>query len=863
MRRSSTLFSLLCLMLSCTVLEAQDLSPSRMAPEVKASYEKAAQAAKDAHWFRALKFYNEALTTARSQGDSFDEAYLLHSIGLVYMNISQPQKALTYCEQTLDISTKKGYKRITAASLYSIGSVYRSLGQPQKALEYFQKALSVHREMGNNRGESITLNSIGLVYLALGQMEEARQNFEKAYPLAHASGDKTAEVNSLNTLATTYLHSGETKRALEIYQQALNIAQTLGSRLILANTLSNLGRVYEVMKQPQKALDDYGQALALQKESGDRRGEAETWARMAYAQEQAGNLTEADQDYTKAVFMLERLRARLGDLTDAKQSFLASRLGIYDGYMDLLLLQNKTPLAFNIAQKTKSRDLLDLMQNGRVDLTAQMTEEEKTQEESLREETDRLNRAMIAEGVINEAGSKQRFEALKVELEKAESDLKKFEDRLYARYPQLSHLRAAQTLRYTDLSSFLPEDTALLDYAMLRGNLGDGVLLNDIVLFVVTRNRGRVHADAIRLHVKRARMEKLTRDLLESCSKSDASYQAGVRSMSDLLLPSDARKAILNKRRLLICPDGPLWNVPFQALLTEEGRFLLEKYEVTYACSASGAYAAQQAKSESRRPQPSGSLLVMANPDFGGENRFGADLPIFLQRPLFDPTRPLLDPTRPLLDPTRPLLDPTRTLPAPSRPLMDPTRSGIAPLPGTQQEADALKQDFPDGRILVGKQAQEATFKAEAGKYRYLHLATHGYLNNAAPLLSNIVLAQPDPESKEDGFLTAREIFDMKLSAEMVVLSACNTARGGYLSGEGVVGLTWALFVAGVPTQIVSQWGVSDASTALLMQRFYANLKQGQSKGQALRNAELTLLSDPRYRHPHFWAPFILMGDWR
>jgi CHAT domain-containing protein len=144
-------------------------------------------------------------------------------------------------------------------------------------------------------------------------------------------------------------------------------------------------------------------------------------------------------------------------------------------------------------------------------------------------------------------------------------------------------------------------------------------------------------------------------------------------------------------------------------------------------------------------------------------------------------------------------------------------------------------------------------------------LASHAFFNDAAPLLSSVVLASPPAGSNEDGFLTAREIFDMDLSAaEMVVLSACNTARGQKRSGEGIIGLTWALFVAGAPTQVLSQWAVDDASTATLMGRFYQNLAWGRAaKGQALRQAALSLLQNKRHRHPYYWAPFVLMGDWR
>jgi CHAT domain-containing protein len=195
------------------------------------------------------------------------------------------------------------------------------------------------------------------------------------------------------------------------------------------------------------------------------------------------------------------------------------------------------------------------------------------------------------------------------------------------------------------------------------------------------------------------------------------------------------------------------------------------------------------------------------------------------------------------------------------------SRNGaIAPLPGTQLEADAIKADFPSALIHSGAGAQESVAKAQAPRYHFLHFATHGFFNDASPLDSAIVLAQPPSSgagSEDDGLLTAREIFDLNWPADLVVLSACNTARGGQSAGEGVVGLSWALFVAGAPSQVLSQWAVADASTAQLMKGLYSNLKVGQQKGAALREASLSLMKDGRHAHPYYWAPFVLIGDWR
>ncbi len=185
-------------------------------------------------------------------------------------------------------------------------------------------------------------------------------------------------------------------------------------------------------------------------------------------------------------------------------------------------------------------------------------------------------------------------------------------------------------------------------------------------------------------------------------------------------------------------------------------------------------------------------------------------------------------------------------------------------LPGTQREADALTKRFPKSSVYTRNKAQESVVKATASQFQRIHLASHAFVNDAAPLLSSIVLANPTLSSGDDGFLTAREIFDLDLwGVEVVVLSACNTARGQVQDGEGVIGLTWALFAAGCPTQVLSQWAVDDSSTATLMTRFYDGLAKGTGKSAALRQAALQVQSAPRHSHPYYWAPFILIGDSR
>lgn len=527
------------------------------------------------------------------------------------------------------------------------------------------------------------------------------------------------------------------------------------------------------------------------------------------------------------------------------------------------------------------------MASGRVDIGQQMTGAEKQREQELRGRADILNARMVNEGMQKQVGAKKRFAAFQIQLAQAESDLQTFTDSLYARHPDLARKRAAKTATLADVAKFLPQDTALLEYVVLGTDTGkDGI--DETVLFVVTNETGKAAVRTYSLPVRSgAALAKKTDALRLACADPRKPYQSAAREMYRLLLPPAAAKQLAGKKRLIVCPDGPLWDVPFDAL-RDGKRFLLERYELAYAYSATGAQATLLARTEKKRTKPTGTLLALANPDFGDEKRFGDNPKNAGQRPLDSPSRPIDSPSRPLDSPSRPLDTPSRPLDSPSRPLDSPSRpldtpsravaaltravflprgGRIVPLPGTEREATALRSDFKNAAIYTGDAAQETIVKREANKYRYVHLASHAFFNDAAPLLSSIVLANPPEGSDEDGFLTAREIFDLNLSAaDLVVLSACNTGRGEKRSGEGIVGLTWALFVAGAPTQVLSQWSLDDASTATLMQRFYAALIGGRArygKARALRAAELSLLRDGEHRHPYFWAPFLLMGDWR
>jgi len=189
----------------------------------------------------------------------------------------------------------------------------------------------------------------------------------------------------------------------------------------------------------------------------------------------------------------------------------------------------------------------------------------------------------------------------------------------------------------------------------------------------------------------------------------------------------------------------------------------------------------------------------------------------------------------------------------------------LGPLPDAEVEVSVLKNIWgtSSSRVLIGPSASKNVFRSEASKYNIIHLATHGILDNASPMYSRLVMARAENDPNDDGLLEAREIMQLDLHADLVVLSACQIARCRFGAGEGVVGMSWAFFVAGVPTMVASQWKVDSASTAKLMIDFHRRLKDStptQNKATALQQAAMSLMKDPRYRHPYFWAGFVLIG---
>ena len=789
----------------------------------------------------ALETNRRALEAARTAKDIRGEARILDETAVVYSRTGEPQKAMELLQQAVSIYQATSNKFGLLGANINLGYVCSETRRYDQAEVYFRTALSIATELNAPGQRAGALNGLAAVMRSRRNFPLSLRYYEEALALYRTQkswGYEGAVLGNIGSVYADQKHYAESRTA---QMQALALYRKAGDNNGIATTLYNLGDIARLTHQPLKARESYfSEALTTARATGNRQIMANALHGLAMAAKARKNEAEAVKYSAAGIALREQIRAALGGYTAAKAEFLSASLYAYTAHLGLLMDAGRASEAFEFVQKLKARNLIDTLASGRVDLSSVLTQQEREQEQNLRNQTDALNERMVQEGVNNEIGGKRRFAALKVELKTAERKLQTLTDTLYARHPELSRRRVAQTATLAQMAKLLPADAALLEYVALDDKT--------LGLFVMTTQRGKAQVHSVKILAKE--MHKQAAMFRLACSDPHQAWKPQARTLYKQLI-APASKYLRGKTRLIICPDGALWDVPFAALFNGR-RTLASRYTLSSAYSATGMQAAHTlAQTHRNRTE---SVLVVANPDFGSAQRFNVLNALPGQRPLSEPARPISDPSRPLSEPSRTL--------AVRAEATVPKRGGyIAALAGTQREADAIKALFPSAEVLTQNRAQEATVKTEAGKFRYLHFATHGFVNDASPMLSSVVLAQPQTGSKDDGFLTAREVYELKLNAEMVTLSACNSGRGETRSGEGIVGLTWALLCAGCPTQVVSQWSVDDAATALLMGKFYANLKAGQPKATALRQAAQALRSMPKYRHPYYWAAFVLMGE--
>lgn len=794
---------------------------------------------------KAREFYDKAIPIYEALGKKYllwntldNKAYTYHWLGDYDDALEQFQKAQLIAETIPEFP---------AQSLLSIGLVYARKGNLWKALEYQLRALKHAERFGSKVDIARAYNNTGSTYYSMGNTLLALNYFQKAYEKFYEVEKKIpvgGVASTLINIGKVLVRQGNYDEGLRKYQEALEISQrnkaqrNFPKHMLIASILRSIGDIYYDQEDFERSLDYFTHALEIRKRVPNKREFIITLVRIANCYVIQGNYAEAQKKLEEAEaiarqngyfeenwyrnLIFGKLYIGLKQPIKARQAFdeaitnaetLRAQGTPFEGmtqpYIEmvgLLSSEGKATEAFSYAERVKSRSLLDVLQNGKIDITKAMSPEERETETRLKKEMVSLN------SKIADEKDKSRLDDLQKQLEAKRLEFEDFQTRLYALKPELKVQRGEmKPISLEEAAKLLPDDkSALLEYVV-----GE----DKSFLFVITKDSSqKVSLKVYPIEIKRKDLAKQTESFRSKIAKGDLDFTKQAQEFYNLLL-KPAEADLKNKTNLVIVPDNALWDLPFQALQPAPNKYLIEQAAISYAPSLT---ALNEMVKKNRGKQFSGAtLLAFGNPTVNKETSDRLKQ-IFMSE-------------------------------------------SLEPLPEAERLVNSLQKMYGTNRsrIFTRNEAREETAKTESSKYRIVQFAAHGVLNDFAPMYSHIVLAQKQGNPNEDGLLEAWEMKDLDLNADMVILSACETARGRVSNGEGVIGMSWALFIAGVPTTVASQWKVESSSTTELMLEFHRQLLAGKNitKSEALRRASLKLLKTAKYKHPSYWAGFVIVGD--
>lgn len=796
----------------------------------------------------ALRRSDEIRSFAASMGDRMIEGYAYREMSVNQYLIGDFAGAVESAQKSAGIATVIGDSELLEANYDNLGSFYTAQQNFAAALEFHLKAVAIQKKAGEpNAG---TLLNIGNVYAGLGNHPLAISNYEAAYKvfdklstqgmfvamsnlgsshLTMGEYDKALEyllkmkaryrpvdpigytilATACSKIASAYRKKGQFPKALEHADQAAEMSRKTGDNFQLAFALTVKSDTYWEMRDFPKALESSNAAIALAKEFGF---ENVMWsAKLSAAKAYLGlkSREEARRMLEESVAAVDDLRKKFTGAEENTGLFLGST----DAPLKLLIRMEvedqRIGQAFRLAEKIKARSLLDVLANGKINVTKAMTAEEIKTESKLRNELVSLNAQLKRK-------DPDKTRLIESNLAKKRLEYEDFRARLYGARPELRLQRGEfPQFDIENVKAVLPR---------LDGAIVEFVVTDESTLLFLLENRAPAEPKltAFKISATEADIEASIERFRSRLTKGDPDFRGASRELYDLLL-KPAETELRGKTNIVVVPDGALWGLPFQALIDGSGKYLIEKAAVSYAPSAT-ALREMRKKAEARlATRVAGTdLLAFGNPTVGDDTKQRISQRVLMNEKL-------------------------------------------EPLPEAERLVNELGRIYGANRSKVyrGAAAREQVAKQEAAKFRIVQFATHGILNDASPMYSHLVLARDEKNANEDGLLEAWELKDLDLNADMVILSACDTARGRVRAGEGVIGMTWAAFIAGVPTTVAAQWKVESASTTELMLEFHRQLlsRQKVSKAEALRRAGLRLLKSGKYRHPFYWAGFVLVGD--
>jgi CHAT domain-containing protein/Tfp pilus assembly protein PilF len=781
---------------------------------------------------KALEYLERSLKLKEEQGDRAGVARTLGNIGNIFRERGDYPKALEYCERALKRLEELGDRAGVAATLNNLGIIRNALGDYPKALEYYERGLKRLEELGDRAGVAITLNNLGIIRNALGDYPKALEYYERGLKLFEELGHRAGVAATLGNIGDIYDSLGEYPKALEYDERALKLFEEVGHRAGVAATLGNIGNIFRERGDYARALEHYERSLKLKEELGDRAGMARTLGNIGFIHRCLGDHAKALSFHGGALKLAEELGSSRtvvmnlwglalvhlargeADQAVATAKRAVERMSVLTGGLaeeQGASLRGRFASVFDLGMAAAAgledaAETAFFLESGRAGtLLESLGGRDKLRATSLpeallREEAEAQAAETVARKLYLRAldrGEREEVQLRRRELEQAREARKEVIEKIQREEKAAANVLYPKADSLEEIQASLRKSEALVLYALLEKG--------SLALVVTTKEAriallGDTHEIAAACGVIRGGvLSGVTRGFAK-IEQPDASLPGAITKLRKLVLePLGLGRDV---KRLLVSPHGALSYVPF-ALLAGDREVVQVPSGTTYRlltgeCELRGE-----------------GVLGLGDPDY--ETKVDATAKAVYRAG---------------------------------------GRGALSRLPGTRAEVKALA----DVKLL-GKDATEAGLQAalaQRARWHAVHLACHGLVDPERPTLSSLALTA---DANHDGFLSVLEVFRLKIPADLVVLSACETGKGKVVKGEGIVGMTRAFMFAGAPRVIVSLWKVDDAATCALMVKFYELWKPGKiATATALKKAQEYVRSHEKWSHPYYWAAWQLWG---
>jgi CHAT domain-containing protein len=799
---------------------------------------------------QAVEKYQTVLPIWHNLNERLLEAYSLHELGIIYGDIGLFQKALDAHASAALLYKELKLPRLEATAVINTGWVYGELDDTQNRLAMYDRAAAIYRTMGDI--DPVLISNFGSTYARLGQYQRALEIHLRVMEMRRISGDEAGLAITLNNIGDCYEHLGDKTKALDFYNQSLKLMRRGTDHFYTASVLIHIGQVYQSLGQHDKALEYLNETLTIRRSINDRRGVALALFNIALAERDRGNLNDARKRIEGALTMVEELRTKVGS-QQLRASFFASVQRFREFYIDLLMrLHKQDPsqqldrVAFNASETGRARSLLELLNEASTQIhhgvDPELLERRRILGATISEKADAQTRLLRGKHTEEQAA------AASEEIAALTSEFEQIDARIRDTSPQYAALTQPVPLKLEETQSqVLDAETLLLEYSLGEEKSFLWAVTPASLKTYELPNRATIEPLARRVYeLLTTRNQTVANETLDQRQRrlesTDAEYAKAASSLSQLILGPAA--AELKNKRLLIVSDGVLQFIPFAGLPDPtNAQPLTVEHEIVTAPSTA-VLASLRQETINRKPAAR-TLAVFADPVFSNDD------PRVSAATLAHASR-----------------EEKTSMGDAVRSASEIGLGDLRRLRFSRQEADEITRFAKNDLKLEAvdfRATRALATSAELSQYRIIHFATHGLINNTHPELSGVVLSLVDEKGRpQNGFLRLYDLYNLKLSADLVVLSACQTALGKEIRGEGLVGLTRGFMYAGAPRVVASLWQIDDRATAEFMKRFYEGLLgQKLRPAAALRAAQASMSKDSRWHQPHYWAAFTLQGEWR